>query len=669
VADLSRGHFVTGRSFVLGIAVALAIGCAGVGPSIVTANSDGDTANSIADLQTWKQLAAHDETSVFADTSSVKVIVDRDNQQVYFLQSRRWPLHYDFAEKFLLGSIGGEQGWQFNQREYHDDDRRFVLGTLLHFAAHDMWTFELYAGDTLSAAATLAAIDTIRHRVFFANQLMYRPMSPAHRLSGAGFAGRIPIATDKDLFGNVQYQAIETGEVMGRVRVIDALLADTIGHAKQMEALTVDDIAVIDEPPLEIQPVAAIVSAQLLAPLGHIAILAHSRATPTAAVLDTAKLNALRTFRDQWVKLSVTGSEMRVVALSDAAAATASATRRSRRDKILLPLRLSPDNPGMLPLVAIATDDLEHFGAKTVQLAKVAKLGAPTPRAFGVSFAAYLDFLHSAGLDTRIEKMLASPRFKSDPIVRRQQLHDLRDAMLTSQVPPRISVVVAAQIAVKLGGSRSIRLRSSTNAEDLAGFSGAGLYQSVRVPAGNYAELEQGLRRVWASVWSFEAFEERAHFGIEQNRVAMAILVQESIDTDEVSGVIVTGNPFFEGRPAVFINAAPRGASVTGAGGNQVPEQILQYTFESMAGTERISRSSQSTDRDLLSDEEVNRLSAVAQTLHKGFVGSDVGSAEALDIEFLVTRGAQKDAKRDIVIVQARPYTMRWAQKRQEKKR
>jgi rifampicin phosphotransferase len=155
-------------------------------------------------------------------------------------------------------------------------------------------------------------------------------------------------------------------------------------------------------------------------------------------------------------------------------------------------------------------------------------------------------------------------------------------------------------------------------------------------------------------VWSYDAFAERDWFGIDHAKVAMAILVQESIDDDVVNGVAISGNPFFQGLPAVFINSQARGGSVTGAAGNEVPEQILVYTADTAQGIERISNSSR-VDHHLLSDGEALALSHAMEAIHDEFVGDPIGSAKAVDVEFLVR------ANRQLVIVQARPYTMSWS--------
>ncbi len=59
-----------------------------------------------------------------------------------------------------------------------------------------------------------------------------------------------------------------------------------------------------------------------------------------------------------------------------------------------------------------------------------------------------------------------------------------------------------------------MRFRSSTNAEDLGNFTGAGLYDSKSGdPSDERYPVEDALREVWASIWYFRAFEERTYQG------------------------------------------------------------------------------------------------------------------------------------------------------------
>jgi phosphoenolpyruvate synthase/pyruvate phosphate dikinase len=208
-------------------------------------------------------------------------------------------------------------------------------------------------------------------------------------------------------------------------------------------------------------------------------------------------------------------------------------------------------------------------------------------------------------------------------------------------------------------GSRRVRFRSSTNAEDLPGFNGAGLYRSVVVPIdGTDAQLADGLRSVWSSVWSFPGYEERAYFRIDPRRVAMGVLVQESIDDDVVDGVAITANPFNEGRPGLFVNvqvAGDEGGAVTSARGDAVPEQILYYTYGGEREFERLSRSSLTHGAPVLSDEEIYQLSFALRAIHLHFIPLGDESHRAMDVEFILAGPSRR-----VVFVQARPYTVRY---------
>ena len=59
---------------------------------------------------------------------------------------------------------------------------------------------------------------------------------------------------------------------------------------------------------------------------------------------------------------------------------------------------------------------------------------------------------------------------------------------------------------------QGVFVRSSSNSEDLPGFSGAGLYTTV--PNVTQAEaLARAVQTVWASVYNFEAYEARRAAG------------------------------------------------------------------------------------------------------------------------------------------------------------
>jgi hypothetical protein len=125
-----------------------------------------------------------------------------------------------------------------------------------------------------------------------------------------------------------------------------------------------------------------------------------------------------------------------------------------------------------------------------------------------------------------------------------------------------------------------MRFRSSTNAEDLDGFTGAGLYTSKSGdPNDPESPVADAVRTVWASVWSFRAFEERSYRGIDHQAVAMALLVHRAFPEEEANGVALTNNPFdTQGvDPAFYVNVQTGGVSVVQPEQGIFSEEFLYY--------------------------------------------------------------------------------------------
>jgi hypothetical protein len=624
----------------------IACACAGAAPKAVRPGTDGDYAPTVPDAATWQALAARAGNEVMARVEVVKVLFDRSDERPYFMQSRRWPIHYDFAARFLStpSALVLDQA-TFNDHEYHDDDRRFVLGTITHYLDQDVWTFELFAGDRLSVEGVAHVFAALQKATFFGERLHYRPVPEAHIAALERLRMLMPVVTTDELFANVRYEPVETGEAWGYLRIVAA------GQTPPAD-LHPYDVLVLGTQPLELAPVAAIVTDELQAPLGHLAVLAHTRGTPDMALRGASTDPAFVALAGKPVHLRVGPGEFTVEPATLDDLARASRARHAKAPKLQLDVR----DAGMPRLREIRSGDISRFGAKTTQLARVARIGGiVTPRAFGLSFHAYASFLAANGIDRKIAALLADRAVRGDAVRLRAALDDLRASIAAAPVPPAITDALLARIRAELAGSARVRLRSSTNSEDLPGFSGAGLYRSTRVDPAQRDDVERGLREVWASVWSWEAFAEREWYGIDHARVAMAILVQESIDDDIVNGVAITGNPFFEGRPAVYINAQARGGSVTGAAGNEVPEQLLVYTYEEPKNVERVSNSSRANGSELMTAAQAIYFADQLERIHDEFVGEQVGTARAVDVEFLIRRSGE------LVILQARPYQLRWA--------
>src|SRR5690606_33836733 len=113
-----------------------------------------------------------------------------------------------------------------------------------------------------------------------------------------------------------------------------------------------------------------------------------------------------------------------------------------------------------------------------------------------------------------------------DPADRDKKLKKLRDYIKAAPLDTVFGNMLLAKLQAKFPNVNRIRFRSSTNAEDLDGFTGAGLYESkTGDPTDPDDHVFDELKKVWASVWLFRAFEERSFRSIDHMSVGMAMLV------------------------------------------------------------------------------------------------------------------------------------------------
>ena len=641
--------------------LALACACAStprpVAPPGAAVHPDADYSDSIPSAEVWAALAASPGRERLARTEVVKVIVDLDDHdRIYFLQSRRWEIHYFFASRFLSTALHPvEDHAAFNIREYRRPDRRFVLGTLMHQRDTGAWWYELVAGDTLDVPRTVRVFNAIRARLWVGDQLRYHPVPPAHDDAREEFArAGVAVLSSDDIYAGMVYQPVNPGVAYGTLRLIDGPLDPS--------RVRRTDVLVLAHAPLDLPVCAGVITQEFQTPLSHLAILASNRGTADMGLRDALRNPEVRALDGRLVRLSVTpqGWSLAAASLSEAERAWEAMRPRSTS----LPA-LSTRDVGLPALSTLRRASLDVAGAKAAQLGELASIGGPVvvPRGFVIPFAPYLAHGQRSGAHALRDALLSDPAVRADPDRLSEQLRLLRERIARSPLDPALLSAVRARVR-ELIPTRRLRLRSSTNAEDLPGFNGAGLYRSVVIEANaTDAALSDAIRSVWASTWNLQAHQERSFFRIDESRVAMAVLVQESIDDDAVDGVAITANPFNEGRPAYFINAqvaGDEGGSVTSARADQVPEQVIYYTYGETGEFERIARSSLTHGAAVMTDAELVHLAEALRAIHERFVPDPWDHAHAMDVEFIL-----HGSGRDLVVVQARPYSLRYDQGRE----
>ncbi|MGQ3130034.1 PEP/pyruvate-binding domain-containing protein, partial [Variovorax sp.] len=315
----------------------------------------------------------------------------------------------------------------------------------------------------------------------------------------------------------------------------------------------------------------------------------------------------------------------------------------------------------LLPLASLRARNSTQCGVKAANLGALQAARIPStsvPDGFCIPFAHYDRFMRANGLAERIARMQQAPGFAADPLVRQRALEALRAEIVQWPVDPATAAAWRAAWQSQLGGG-GVFVRSSSNSEDLPGFSGAGLYTTVpNVKNGDALEL--AVKKVWASVFNAEAWEARGAAGFGAESVLMGVFVQTAIDATS-AGVMITRDPFDAGHPHVTYISAKRGIGIRVVEGRRVAEQLM-YSSWSKA-IQVLSRSAEDSalqldkdggvkevpleaGRSVLTDELVVRLANVGAAVKRGFGGVDQ------DIEW-ATVGER------IVLLQARPYVER----------
>lgn len=198
---------------------------------------------------------------------------------------------------------------------------------------------------------------------------------------------------------------------------------------------------------------------------------------------------------------------------------------------------------------------------------------------FAIPFYFYFKTIRACGADQLIKNLLDHKKNWSAEQIE-QALAKIRSQISNAKLEESIFNELNV-ICEQYYKGKKVRLRSSTNCEDLAEFNGAGLYVSKGFWEGSErAIIQKKILEVYASLWLTRAFEERDFFGIDHRKAAMGILINEAFPDEYANGVALT-LPNEEGSPTIHINTQYGELSVTNPEGAEVPEVIYFQHLDS----------------------------------------------------------------------------------------
>lgn len=577
------------------------------------------------------------QNTPYALPHAMFVIDRRAKNKIYFVNSQRFRFHKDF----LLATYLVPRGADVFKPIYIDLDRRFIVGTIAYQKTVDKWTWELWEGDMANAQLLKIAHTAINDNFF--TPVVYKPNSIRQEDVSANLG--FETISQSELAANQEYLALNTGTAVGRIHIIDKL-DDTVEIGS-------NEIIVLKELPQSLPPVRGIIIAKPSSPLSHINILAKGWGIPNVYIKDADKL--FREHHSFIFKLEAAMTDYKL---------TPASGEEVRNDFASPDQQVAPADLTVKKLAGLREmrkSDSIKYGAKAANQGEIIRARIPgiiVPDGFSIPFYWYDEFMKQHGFDERIEDLMEDLEFVHNPRYRRQKLEEFRSDIEAAEFDSKLRAEVIRRWRTQLGG-RPVFVRSSSNAEDLPKFSGAGLYSSVfnvRTPD----KLIAGIKKVWASLWKFEAYEARVRNYVDQRRVYMSALIQLGVDMQK-GGVMITKDPFDDAaKDSVYISAVC-GHNSAVVNNDGLPEQILFNPKSNSVVVMTLSQQENALEFDVngdlrsttdkcanaskrvLTDLQARNLARIAIRI-RGVFGK-----EPQDIEWGILNGR-------IYIVQARPY-------------
>jgi hypothetical protein len=374
-----------------------------------------------------------------------------------------------------------------------------------------------------------------------------------------------PSKTISELIGIVggeKVQVLNAGKAVGYLRYITPASSD-------QQVLSYRDIVIYERLPARVPPVAGIISLEPQTPLSHVNLLAKNRGTINIYSNDLRNIPGAKDALGKLVLIECTDNKIHLSEIAEREALV-----HWKRYAISGITICTPEDrgEGIVEFSTGSSDQVAvaNIGAKASNYALIEKrLPRHVRNGYAIPFSWYLRHVKKAGAD----QLIAGLRQKRTPGDRLAAIEEIQKAIQATPLDPRLIDLTKELADIRFQG-RKIRLRSSTNCEDLPDFNGAGLYESKGFKsADGKAKLEKKILEVYASLWSATAFQERELFGMDHAKVAMAILINEAFTDEYANGVALTIGG--SGRRSIIVNSQPGELSVTNPPQGAVPESLI----------------------------------------------------------------------------------------------
>ncbi len=424
------------------------------------------------------------------------------------------------AYKGLLDYVALAPGWATQQLRFHfqaSQEKFLAIEPLV-----DLFPQSVLRGSPL----------------FFYAHLVDSLLRDANRLAGVKRE-----LFDSDVGGGLR--ALNAGLARGTLHIVEGNGAGV--------SYSADGIYLLPETVADLPPVAGILTRGEGNPLSHIQILARNLGIPNVAI-EESLVSQLRARDGQRIILAVSrGGGVQIT--GDSGEAAALFAQESRAPDVVIKVdldKLDLAKQDFVPLERLrASDSGRLVGPKAAKLGEL-KLHYPEAVADGIAipFGAFRKVLDQPmpGAGRSVFEWMTAEYGRlaaiTDTARKARQTEEFRQRLeqwvLNVDPGPEFRNRLRQAMDRTFGrdGTYGVFVRSDTNVEDLAGFTGAGLNLTLPNVVG-FEEVMKALGRVWASPFSARSFAWRQTRMDKPEHTYPAVLLLKSVPNDK-SGVMVT---------------------------------------------------------------------------------------------------------------------------------
>ncbi|MBP6456119.1 MAG: hypothetical protein KA275_05255, partial [Chitinophagaceae bacterium] len=269
-------------------------------------------------------------------------------------------------------------------------------------------------------------------------------------------------------------------------------------------------------------------------------------------------------------------------------------------------------------------------------------------QAFAIPIYYFQQHIEKSGAAKKLDDLLKDKNSLENDSLLKLKLKQIQKTIVNFPVDENFTKKMNEILFLFSNNELVFRCRSSTNAEDIEHFNGAGLYNSYSgyLDTSKGRSMEKAIKKVWASCFNYNAFKERQFFNINENSVGMAVLCHLAFGEEEINGVGLTKNIYREHYSAFTINAQ-KGEVAVVEGNNNVQDElaiIYEEDIETDATIEYINYSSLNNNKELMTKEHMKQL-FLAMKKVKDYYYYKLSNKKlsyevyGLDIEFKIKNG------------------------------